>query len=146
MKKFVADITRKVMSEGFKHFENGDLTDKKLRQFFCNNVLSNIVRYASFNKLKRKQLRELDDHLRKKVLPFLKQRYPQNESNDANRKFQSVITPVDNFDSNSNDLVYPSQVKFQLKQNEDYSSEIMQFINFLLQETRRKIKVKDDND
>lgn len=39
----------------------------------------------------------LDSHLEKNVLSFLKQRYPQNESNEANRKFESMITPIDNF-------------------------------------------------
>lgn len=54
----------------------------------------------------------MDLHLKQEVFSFLKRRYPQNQSGETNRKFDSEIIPIDNADSNTHDLVFQSGVKF----------------------------------
>lgn len=51
------------MSVGFKQSEFDRFTDKKLRQFFCNNVIANIVKFAHRNKLSVNDLKFLDNYL-----------------------------------------------------------------------------------
>lgn len=93
---YAGNIARKIISQGFIWFDQGKITERQLRQFFCNNFIANIVRYSITNKLSVKELGDLDEHLKQKVFGFLKKRYPQNQSSSENRKFESMITPVDN--------------------------------------------------
>lgn len=51
IKYFVAEMVRTVMTVGFKYFEQDKFTDKKLRQFFCNNVIANIAKFGHINEL-----------------------------------------------------------------------------------------------
>ncbi len=51
MKIFAADIARKIISQGFIWFDQGKITDRQQRQYFCNNFIANIVRYSVTNKL-----------------------------------------------------------------------------------------------
>lgn len=39
------------MSKAFYWFEAGKITEKQLRQFFCNNFIANIVKYSVLNQL-----------------------------------------------------------------------------------------------
>lgn len=51
MKIYSSDLARKLTTEGFKWYEEGKLTDQKLRQYFCNNFIANMVKYSYANKL-----------------------------------------------------------------------------------------------
>ena len=46
--------------------------------------------------------------------------------------FKQVIKEVDNVDSNDNDLVYRSGVKFEYSSTENYNSKIMEFLNYII--------------
>lgn len=47
-----------------------------------------------------------------------------------------MIKLIDNFESNQNDLIYQSGVKFALNTSGDYGNEIMQFLNYLIRITK----------
>lgn len=63
----------------------------------------------------------MDKHLKEKVFIFLQERYPQNQSSQGKGKFDKLVNLVDNIESNSNDLIFSSGIKFIYKQNGDYS-------------------------
>lgn len=52
-----------------------------------------------------------------------------------------MITLVDNYGQNSNDLVYMSGIKFEYKENKDYSKQIMKFINYVITLTRKPVNI-----
>ena len=63
----------------------------------------------------------------------------------ANTNFLNLIVTKDNIDDEENDLVYKSGVKFEFKQSGNYNSEIMSFLNYLInQSTTKKKKFEED--
>ena len=58
----------------------------------------------------------------------------------ANTNFLNLIVTKDNIDDEENDLVYKSGVKFEFKQSGNYNSEIMSFLNYLINQTATKKK------
>ena len=63
----------------------------------------------------------------------------------ANTNFLNLIVTKDNIDDEQNDLVYKSEVKFEFKQSGNYNSEIMSFLNYLInQSATTKKKFEED--
>lgn len=54
-------------------------------------------------------------------------------------KLSSMIVGIDNIAANSNDLLAKSKVKFEKKQSRDYSREIMNFLNYVINLTKEPI-------
>ena len=59
-------------------------------------------------------------------------KYPKSEEKEINQLLANTISSVDNFDSNSNDLIYQSGIKFEFSHDKNYNSTIMEFLNFLI--------------
>lgn len=78
----------------------------------------------------------VDFHLQYKVLPFAKANYPKSETKGTNLKLAKMVGNLNNINSNVNDLVYKSGVKFRKKQSGDYTPEILTFINYLIDLTK----------
>ena len=51
---------------------------------------------------------------------------------------ESLIYEVDNFGNNSNDLIYKSKVSFDFSPTANYNSQIMKFLNYLIELPRYK--------
>ena len=49
-----------------------------------------------------------------------------------NKRLSDLIRTVDNYESNENDLIARSGVKFEYKESGIYYSEIMRFVNYLI--------------
>lgn len=49
-----------------------------------------------------------------------------------------MVGNLNNINSNENDLIYKSGVKFRKKQSGDYTPEILTFINYLIDLTKEK--------
>ena len=58
--------------------------------------------------------------------------YPKSEDKEFNLTFANKITEVDNLNSNNHDLVHRSGVKFEYKRDGNYNSEIMEFLNYVI--------------
>ena len=43
-----------------------------------------------------------------------------------------MISEIDNLESNENDLIFRSGVKFELREEKDYSEEIMELLNYVI--------------
>ena len=56
-------------------------------------------------------------------------KYPKSEEKEVNLAFKEVVEEVDNVNTNDNDLVLRSGVKFYFSETENYNSEIMRFLN-----------------
>ena len=58
-------------------------------------------------------------------------KYPQTLETEKNRELSNLVITKDDLDHPSNDLVKRSGIQFQLKADNNYNEEIMQFFNFL---------------
>ena len=57
-----------------------------------------------------------------------------------------MIGKVDNFQNNDNDLVFRSGVKFSYTSAKDYNSQIMEFINYIIELPKSKLTVTKSED
>lgn len=49
-----------------------------------------------------------------------------------NKRLRSEIESINNLENDENDMLLNSGVIFRLKENDDYNSEIMMFLNYLI--------------
>ena len=70
----------------------------------------------------------------KKILEFVLLKYPQTEQRDVNKRLKEALSElqVNNLQNDDYDLIEASKVKFSFKEDGDYTSEIMQFFNYLI--------------
>lgn len=70
--------------------------------------------------------------LKKDLFPYYMRKYPQSEESQVNWSLTKNLNEVDNFESNNNDEVFWSKVKFQYTESQDYNDEIMKFLNYII--------------
>lgn len=69
-----------------------------------------------------------------KILDHLCNKYPQTDTVDVNKKIKNMIgnLNINNWEDDDYDLLRKSGVNLKLKQDGDYSKEIMQYLNYLI--------------
>lgn len=65
-------------------------------------------------------------------MPYFKLKYPETEEQSTSRELERLLIPRDSIGDNEHDLVYKSGVKFDYNKDGDYSSEIMEFLNYVI--------------
>jgi hypothetical protein len=81
----------------------------------------------------------IDKLLKKKVLPYLKGKYPLTAESEVNKSLESAVKTIDNSQMVQNDYVYSSAVAFEFRQSGRYEDLIMRFINEMM--TRCDVEV-----
>lgn len=76
----------------------------------------------------------------KKILNFLCNKYPQTNTLGVNKRVAEIVNEmnIDNWANDEFDLVRLSNVRFLYCESGDYSKEIMQFLNYLIELPRKK--------
>ena len=113
MQRWLGELCRRVFSAGFNLFEKGRLSEKKVKVFCCENILYNVIQFISKNSLRQQDVELLNDWLRGDQIGYSLLKYPQSEESEVSLGFESLIVEVDNFGSNSNDLIHKSKVQFE---------------------------------
>lgn len=67
-----------------------------------------------------------------KNLAYMQIKYPLTKDTKPNKSLQSLITKINNIGNDQHDIIMKSRVLFKLKEEGNYTSEIMKFINFLI--------------
>ena len=87
------------------------------------------------------EVKEINNFLGGDVLNFVILKYPKSEDKEVNQTFQNKVREIINLSDNSNDLVYRSGVKFEFRQDANYNSEIMKFLNYVVSLPDQKIEI-----
>lgn len=66
------------------------------------------------------------------TLEYLCFKYPQMKEAKPNKRLRESISSLNNMESDENDMVWRSKIQFVYKENGEYTSEIMEFFNFLI--------------
>ena len=61
------------------------------------------------------------------------EKYPLTDGEGGNAAFEKQVVPQNNIDDDQYDLVSKSGVVFKLKESGNYNSEIMEFLNNLIE-------------
>ena len=66
------------------------------------------------------------------ILDYNCLKYPQTSSDEKNKEIAEIIVARNDLQDPKNDLLFKSNVKFELKESQNYNSEIMQFLNYII--------------
>ena len=75
------------------------------------------------------------------MLNYVILKYPKSEDKEVNQTFKNEVREVNNLSDNNNDLVYRSGIKFEYREDQNYNSKIMEFLNYVVSLPDQKIMV-----
>ena len=58
-----------------------------------------------------------------------------------NKKLREAISSLNNMENDENDMVLRSNIEFKIKQSEDYTPEIMEFLNYIVSLSSEKCEI-----
>ena len=94
--------------------------------------MRHVLQLSEVNNLSPKDFEFVNDFLKKELLPYFLLKYPLSEDSQTSIGFSRKVIQKDNKQSNQNDLIFRSKVKFEWREDENYNSKIMEFLNFLI--------------
>jgi len=59
-------------------------------------------------------------------------KYPLTKDTKPNKSLQSLIFKINNLGNDEHDLIMKSGIEFKLKKEDNYTPEIMKFLNFII--------------
>lgn len=77
-----------------------------------------------------------------KNLAYMQIKYPLTKDTKPNKALQSLIYKINNLGNDEHDMVMKSGVNFTLKKEDNYTAEIMRFLNFIITKQSEPCKVK----
>ena len=83
--------------------------------------------------MRENEVEALNKFLKDDLLGYIIEKYPKSEEKGVNQTFKNIVSQVTNRSDNENDLVFRSKVKFQYQDDGNYNSQIMEFLNYLIE-------------
>jgi hypothetical protein len=81
------------------------------------------------------ELSEILKHINEtlyKNLAYMQIKYPLTKDTKPNKSLQSLIFKINNLGNDEHDLIMKSGIEFKLKKEDNYTPEIMRFLNFII--------------
>lgn len=113
---------------------------REVKAFCSENVLRNIINLSRRNELDVVDFENMDVCLKKQILLYFKSKYPETLECQVNMALAKRIVGVDNMDSNDYDMVLKSGVRFEMAEDGNYNSKIMELINYVVQVPQGRVK------
>ena len=60
-------------------------------------------------------------------------KYPQSLETEENKELSELVVKRNDMEDPNNSLTFKSNIKFSYKEDGDYSSEIMRFLNYIIE-------------
>ena len=80
----------------------------------------NVIELVRKNKFQENELKLINKCLEEQM-GYLLLKYPQSEEAEASMSLAGVITELDNFNNNDNDLIWRSGIKFKYSKEGNYN-------------------------
>ena len=133
---WLGEVFEKSVSATFTYYIDGKLTYREAKTYCCEQILKCIL--ARMKELKDRNLSTNDMHLINseagKILDHLCNKYPQTDTVDVNKKIKNMIKDlnINNWEDDEYDLLRKSGVQLRLREDGNYSKEIMMYLNHLI--------------
>ena len=96
LKEWITDLCNSVFSAAFNFFSK-DMMSLEYTKIFCSQcIVRNIFRLTQHFRLKNHQMRVLNEHISKDIVPYMQRKYPLTESQDVNKAIDKCVRPIDN--------------------------------------------------
>ena len=89
------------------------MTFEQAKVYCCEEILRNVGIFGEKHKLDRTFFQKVDRIMKKKVMPYLAQKYPLSESLNANRALSKIVKEINNTEVLSNDFFYNSDIPLE---------------------------------
>ena len=129
VKTWIVSLFKSIFSAAFNLFKNQIMNKNQLKAFIAEKIIFNLAELISQNDFGGEHVQLIDDFVKDVLLDYEILKYPKSEEKEVNLAFKEVVEEVDNVNTNDNDLVLRSGVKFYFSETENYNSEIMRFLN-----------------
>ena len=73
--------------------------------------------------------KKIDKIMEQKVLPYLTLKYPLSEKINVNKKLNSMVKKINNFEDLDNDFIYNSDIIWEYREDGNYNDIIMRVLN-----------------
>ena len=140
--EWITEVCSNVFSSAFNSLSQ-DLMSYEQSKIFCSEgILKNIVQLTRRYRLNERQIKLIDVHISKSVIPYMKKKYPMTETSDVNKTLDDHVSPIDNRESLDNDLLLKcDEVNFSFRESGNYNDLIMRFLNWVME----SMDEKEDN-
>lgn len=128
-------------SRAFYYYSTNQLSLEHSKIYSSEQILKNLVRLSEKHRLTARHFEIINNHLQRKLLDYMLNKYPMTLSQEVNRTVNTSIREIDNTDQLTNDYVYNSPVAFKFRETGEYNDLIMKTIN----EVQKKIECKIGN-
>ena len=126
-----------VVSASFQLLLSKQLSYEEVKIYCSENLLLNLLLFFEniSEKVNDQEIYHTMSHTNKIItdcLGYLLSKYPQMREAKPNKKLREAISSLNNMENDENDMVLRSNIEFKVKESEDYTSEIMEFLNYLV--------------
>ena len=104
-----------------------------MRSYCSERLIFNLIELMREHKMSQGEVKAINKFLEKEVLSYIILKFPKSEDKEVNQTFKKIVIEENNLADNKNDLVYRSKVKFEYKEDENYNTQIMQFLNYVIE-------------
>lgn len=115
IEEWIGEVCRHVVSTTFNYYINEDMTFEQAKVYCCEEILKNVGAFAEKHDISASVLSQLDNIMKKKVMPYLAQKYPLSEDFNANRALNRVVKEINNMEVISNDFFYNSSIVLEYR-------------------------------
>ena len=118
--------------------------------FCAENILYNLISLIKERGLDEDEIKKVNEFMQHDLAKYYIMQYPKSEDKEFNQTFASKISEIDNLNSNNHDLVYRSkakdpQIKFEFRKDGNYNSDIMRFLNYVIDLANQDSGEKDSD-
>ena len=120
------------------------LNSKQMRSYCSERIIFNLIKLIQDHQMNADEVKAVNSFFEGEALNYIILKYPKSEDKEVNQTFKNIVSEVINLDDNDNDLVFRSGVKFHFREDGNYNSQIMQFLNYMMQLPDEKIRFKTE--
>ena len=100
VKTWISEVCTKVVSSAFNLLLSDKLSGDQAKVSCSEGILRNIVLLVQkYPHLTTSHIKEINTHIEKDVIPYLKRKYPMTESSDVNKSLDESVNPTDKTDA-----------------------------------------------
>ena len=128
----MGEVFKQTFALGFHYLSQEKVSIADAKIFICENIIKNIVNFNKKHPLTKQNLKEIDNFIKEKILPFFKTKYPISKDELVSHRFRDLEKQVNINNKSYCDYIERSQIEFMYRQSGNYNDLIMRTINYIL--------------
>ena len=86
----MGEVFKQTFALGFHYLSQEKVSIADAKIFICENIIKNIVNFNKKHPLTKQNLKEIDNFIKEKILPFFKTKYPISKDELVSHRFRDL--------------------------------------------------------